>query len=147
MFQSSTAFYLRATFLNICNLIYFQLSIALISCDKILSVVRKGVKQVTESLRETLEKQAFCLGTNKQSKKSPEKYDLITIGCKELSMFVYTCSIKSSKWEKLQGIKTDDKINFKKHIDKTSKKAGELSNVTPDTDLSKRSILLNVFAP
>ena len=59
------------------------------------------------------------------------------------------CNIKRSKWEKLLGIKIDNKLNFNTHADKTRKKAGEklnaLSRVTPYMYLPKRHILSNAF--
>ena len=58
-------------------------------------------------------------------------------------------NIKSSKCEKILGIKIDNKLNFNTYVGEVCKKAGQklnaLSRVTPYMDLSKRCILLNGF--
>ena len=57
---------------------------------------------------------------------------------------------ESSKCEKPSDTKIDYKLNFNTHVDEICKKAAQklnaLSRVTPYMDLSRQSILLNVFS-
>ena len=74
---------------------------------------------------------------------------LLTSSFDKVSTCVDNYNIKSSKCEKLLGIKFDNKLNFSNHIDEICKKAGQklnaLSRVIPYMGLSKRCILLNAI--
>ena len=74
-------------------------------------------------------------------KPNPDKCHLLTSSSDKVSICVDNYIIKSSKCEKLLGIKTDHKLNFNTHVDEICKKAGQklnaLSRVTHYMDLSK----------
>ena len=82
-------------------------------------------------------------------KANPDQCHLLTSSSDKVSTCVDNYNIKSSKCEKLLGIKIDNKLNFSNHIDETCKKAGQklnaLSSVTPYMDLSKRCLLFNAI--
>ena len=82
-------------------------------------------------------------------KANPDKCHLLTSSIDKVSICVDNYNIKSSKCEKLLGIKIDNKLNFKTHVDEIYKKAWQklnaLSRVTSYMDLSKRRRLLNAF--
>ena len=82
-------------------------------------------------------------------KANPDKCHLLTSSSDEVSICVDNDNAKSSKCEKLLGMKIDSKLNFNMHVDEICKKAGQklnaLSRVTTYMDLSKRRILLNAF--
>ena len=82
-------------------------------------------------------------------KANPDKCHLLTSNSDKVSICVENYNIKSSKCEKLLGIKVGNKLNFNTHVDEIHKKAGQklnaFSRVTPYMDLSKRCILLNAF--
>ena len=79
----------------------------------------------------------------------PDKCHLITSSGGEVSMYVENYNIKSSKCEKLLGIKIDNRLNFNNHNYEICKKAGQklnaLPRVTRYTDLPKHCMLLNTF--
>ena len=81
-------------------------------------------------------------------KANPDKCHLLTISSDKVSIRVDNYDIKSSKCEKLLGIKID-KLNFNTHFDEICKKAGQklnaLSRATLYVNLSKRRILSNAF--
>ena len=77
-------------------------------------------------------------------KANPDKYHLLTSSSDKVSIFVDNYNNKSSKWEKLVGVKIDSKLNFNTQVDGICKKAGHKLNATY-MDLSKRRILLNAF--
>ena len=70
-------------------------------------VIGGGEIQVIESLKEALD-ELFCWFANNQMKANPDKYHLITSSSDEVSRYVENCSIKSSKYGKLFGIKVYD---------------------------------------
>ena len=82
-------------------------------------------------------------------KANPDKCHLLTSSSDKVSSCVSNYNIKSSKCEKLLGIKIDNKLNFNTQVDEICKKAGQklnkLSRATPYMDLSKRRILSNGF--
>ena len=82
-------------------------------------------------------------------KANPDKCHLLTSSSDKVSICVDNYNIKSSKCEKLLGIKIDNKLNFKTHVDEIYKKSWQklnaLSRVTSYMDLSKRRRLLNAF--
>ena len=111
-------------------------------------VIGNGVKETINSLKEALD-ELFYWFANNQMKANPDKRHLLTSSSNKVSICVDNYNIKSSKCEKLLGIKIDNKLNFNTHVDEICKKAGQklnaLSRVTPYMDLSKRRILLNAF--
>ena len=111
-------------------------------------VIGNGVKEAINSLKEASD-ELFYWFANNQMKANPDKCHLLTSSSDKVSICVDNYNIKSSKCEKLLGIKIDNKLNFNTHVDEICKKAGQklnaLSRVTPYMDLSKRRILLNAF--
>ena len=87
------------------------------------------------SIKEASYKLFYWFADN-QMKANPGKCHLLTS-----SICMDDYNIKSSKCEKLLGIKIDNKLNFNTHVDEICKKAGQklnaLSRVTPYMDLSK----------
>ena len=110
-------------------------------------VLGNGVKEASNSLKEASD-ELFCWFANNQMKANPDKCHLLTISSDTVSIRVDNYDIKSSKCEKLLGIKID-KLNFNTHFDEICKKAGQklnpLSRVTLYVNLSKRRILSNAF--
>ena len=82
-------------------------------------------------------------------KANPDKCYLLTSSSDKVSSCVGNYNIKSSKCEKLVGIKIDNKLNFNTQVDEICKKAGQklnkLSRATHYMDLSKRRVLSNGF--
>ena len=111
-------------------------------------VIGNGAKEAINSLKEASD-ELFYWFANNQMKANPDKCHLLTSSSDKVSICVDNYNIKSSKCEKLLGIKIDNKLNFNTHVDEICKKAGQklnaLSRVTPYMDLSKRRILLNAF--
>ena len=65
---------------------------------------------------------------------NPEKCHLITSSSDEVSICVGNYSLKSSKYEKLLGIKIDNKLNFK-NDNKVCKKTRQSLNMLPRVKL------------
>ena len=111
-------------------------------------VIGNGAKEAINSLKEASD-ELFYWFANNQMKANPDKCHLLTSSSDKVSICVDNYNIKSSKCEKLLGIKIDNKLNFNTHVDEICKKAGQklnaLSRVTPYMDLSKRCLLLNAF--
>ena len=61
-------------------------------------------------------------------KANPGKCHLLTSSSDKGSICVDNYNIKSSKREKLLGIKIDNKLNFKTHVDEICKKAAQKLN-------------------
>ena len=106
-------------------------------------VVGNGVKEVINSLKEASDELFYWFAFN-QMKANPGKCHLVTSSSDKLSIYVDNYNIKSSKCEKLLGIKIDNKLNFNTHADEICKKAGHklinaLSRVTPYMDLMIRN--------
>ena len=116
--------------------------------DNTSYVIVNGVKKAINSLKEASDKLSYWIANN-QMKANPDKCHLLTSSSDKVSICVDNYNIKSSKCEKLLGIKIDNKLNFNTHVDEICKKAGQklnaLSRVTPYMDLSKRRVLLNAF--
>ena len=116
--------------------------------DNTSYVIVNGIKKAINSLKEASDKLSYWFANN-QMKANPDKCHLLTSSSDKVSICVDNCNIKSSKCEKLLGIKIDIKLNFNTHVDEICKKAGQklnaLSRVTPYMDLSKRCLLLNAF--
>ena len=83
-------------------------------------------------------------------KANPDKRHLLTSCSNNVSICVDNYNIKSSKCEKILGIKIANKLNFNTHVDEICKKAGHklnaLSRVTLYMSFSKQRILLNAFS-
>ena len=106
-------------------------------------VIGNGVKEVVNSLKEASDELFYWFAYN-QMKANPDKCHLVTSSSDKLSIYVDNYNIKSSKCEKLLGIKIDNKLNFNTHADEICKKAGQklinaLSRVTPYMDLMIRN--------
>ena len=82
-------------------------------------------------------------------KANPDKCHLICSTDEQISLNVENEVIKNSKCRKLLGIKFDNKLTFKTHIDDICKKAGQklnaLSRITPYMGFSKKRTLVNAF--
>ena len=100
---------------------------AIYADDNALYVIGDGVIKVIESLKEASD-ELFCWFVNNQVKANPDKCHLITSSSDEVSIYVENYNIKSSKCEKLLGIKIDKKLNFNNHIDEICKKPGQKLN-------------------
>ena len=111
-------------------------------------VIGNGVKEVINSLKVASDELFYWLAEN-QMKANPDKCYLLTSSSDKVRICVDNYNIKSSKCEKLLGIKIDNKLKLNTHVDEICKNAGQklnvLSRVTPYMDLPKRRILLNVF--
>ena len=96
-------------------------------------VMGNGVKEASDKL--------FYWFENNQMKANSDMCRLLTSSSDKVSICVDNYNIKSSKYEKLLGIKIDNKLNLNTHVDKIGKKAGQklnaLSRVTCYMDLSK----------
>ena len=134
----------------ICDLFFImnKVDFASYADDNTPYVIGNGVKEVINSLKEASDELLYWFADN-QMKAIPDKCHLLTNSSDKISICLYGYNIKSSKCEKILGIKIDNKLNFNTHVDEICKKAGQklkaLSRVTPCMDLSKRCILLNVF--
>ena len=100
-------------------------------------VIGNGVKEAINSLKEASDELFYWFADN-QMKANPDKCHLLTSSGDKISNCVDNYNIKSSKWEKLLGIKIDNKLNFNTNVDEICKKAGQklnaLSRVTPCKD-------------
>ena len=90
-------------------------------------VIGNGVKEFINSLNEASDKLFNWFG-NKQIKANPAECHLLTSSSDEMSVCVDNYNITSSKYEKLLGIKIDNKLDFKTQVDDICKKAGQRSN-------------------
>ena len=90
--------------------------------DNIPYVIRKRVKQVINTLKETWDEIFYWFADN-QLRINPGKCHLLTGSCNEVSICVDNYSIKSSKCEKL-----NNKLNFITHVDGICKKAVQKLN-------------------
>ena len=120
-----------------------------IADDNTPYVIKNGVKEVINSLKDTSDDLIYWL-SNDKIKTNPGKCHLLTSSCDKVSICVDNHNVESSKCEKLLGIKIDNKLNFNTHVNVICKKAGQklnaLSRVFPYMDSPKRRILLNTFS-
>ena len=111
-------------------------------------VMGNGVKEVINFFKK-ISNEFFYWFANNQMKANPDKCHLLKSSSDKVSICVDNYNIKSSKCEKLVGIKVDNRLNFNTHVDKICKKAGQKLNallrVTPCMNYSKRRMLLNAF--
>ena len=106
-------------------------------------VIGNDVKEVIHFLKEA-SGELFSWFADNQMKANPDKCHLLTSSSDKVSICVDNYNIKSSKCEKLLGIKIYNKLNFNSQESRTEK-LNALSRVTLYMDLSKRRILLNAF--
>ena len=108
--------------------------------DNTPCVIGNGVKGAINSLKEASDK-LFYWFANNQMKENPGKCHLLTSSSGKVSICLDIYNIKSSKCEKLLGIKIDSKLNFNIHVNEICKKSGQKLNVfsraNPYMDLSK----------
>ena len=85
-------------------------------------------------------------------KANPDKYHLLTNNTKE-SFQIKTGNeaVRSSKYEKLLGIKVDHELNFNEHVSSLCKKASQklnaLSRIASFMTFDQRRLILNSFIP
>ena len=84
--------------------------------DNTSYVIGNGVKEVISSLKEPSDELFYWFADN-QMKANPGKFHLLASSSDKISICVDNYNIKSSKWEKLLGIKIDNKLNFNIHVD------------------------------
>ena len=82
-------------------------------------------------------------------KANKDKCHLLLSKKETVTMKIGEAEIKRSNYEKLLGIKIDDKLTFDEHlnciIDKASGKINALSRVVPYMNETKKRILMNSF--
>ena len=82
-------------------------------------------------------------------KANADKCHFLCSSNNEESMTIENKKIRSSKCEKLLGVKLDSKLNFNFHIHDICQKAGQklnaISRMTPYMDFTKRRLLVNAF--
>ena len=134
----------------ICDLfsILSNIEFASYADDNTPYAIGEDVKQAIASL-ENASAELFQWFSNNGMKANPDKCHLITSSRNKVNICVENNIIKSSKCEKLLGVKVDHRLNFNAHIDELCRKAAQklsaLSRVTPYMDLPKRRLLLNAF--
>ena len=96
--------------------------------DNTPCVMGNGVKEAINSLKEASDK-LFYWFANNQMKENPGKCHLLTSSSGKVSICLDIYNIKSSKCEKLLGIKIDSKLNFNIHVNEICKKSGQKLNV------------------
>ena len=64
-------------------------------------------------------------------------------------MKIYSIEVENSHCEKLLGVKVDNDLKFKEHLEgiikKASKKVNVLSRITPYMNITKGKLLMNSF--
>ena len=84
-----------------------------------------------------------------QMKAKSDKCHLITSKQSCMNLKLGNMNIENSNWEKLLGVKVDNKVNFNEHLDriikKVSRKVSALTRIFPFMDLTKRRFLMNSF--
>ena len=87
--------------------------------------------------------------SDNQVKASKDKYHLFITSDEKVSMKIDNIEIENTSSEKLLGIITDSKLNFKEHlggiIKKASRKVNVLSRITPYMNLTEQKLLINSF--
>ena len=85
--------------------------------------------------------QLFKWFSDNQMKVSKDKCHLVISNNKKVSMKTDNIELENSSSEKLLGIITDSKLNFKEHLEginkKASRKVNVLSRITPYMSLTK----------
>ena len=82
-------------------------------------------------------------------KANKDKCHLVISNNEKVSVKIDKIELESTSSEKLLGIITDSKLNFKEHLEEIIKKASQkvnvLSRITPYRNLTKRKLLMNSF--
>ena len=82
-------------------------------------------------------------------KANPGKYHLLLSGSHSSKITNENKTISSSKCEKLLGIRTDNNLNFKEHIESSCKKASQkinvLSRLASSMNFEQRRFITNSF--
>ena len=82
-------------------------------------------------------------------KANPGKYHLLLSGSDSSKITIGNKTISSSKCEKLLGIKIDNNLNFKEHIESLCKKASQkinaLSRLASSMNFEQRRLIMNSF--
>ena len=73
-------------------------------------LIENDAKEVINPLKEASDELFYCFANN-QMKANPDECHLLTSTCDKVSICVDNYNIKSSKCEKLLGIKIDNKLN------------------------------------
>ena len=107
-----------------------------------------SIEEIIQKL-ENAAKTLFQWFSDNQMKANADKCHFLSNSNSEVSLTIETQKVKSSKFEKLLGIKLDSKLNFNSHIHGICQKAGQklnaISRITPYLDLAKRRLLVNTF--
>ena len=105
-----------------------------------------------EEVISKLEKDASSLFkwfSDNQMKANPDKCHLLLNNNSQHQIVIGDVTIKSSDYERLLGIKIDNKLNFNMHVEELCKNASRklhaLSRVTPYMSIPKKRMLLNAF--
>ena len=110
--------------------------------------VRKNIDDVTVAL-EDIYKQHFKWFSDNQVKANPDKCHLICSTDNQIGLTIESEVIKNIKCRKLLGIKFDNRLTFKNHIDDICKKSGQklnaLSRITTQMGFTKKRTLVNAF--
>ena len=84
-----------------------------------------------------------------QMKANCDKCHLITSKKSCTNLKIRNMNIENVVWEKLLGVKVDNKLNFNEHLDRiikeTSPKVSALSRIFPFINLTNRRLLMNSF--
>ena len=84
-----------------------------------------------------------------QMKANCDKCHLITSKKSCTNLKIRNMNIENVVWEKLLGVKVDNKLNFNEHLDRiikeTSRKVSALSRIFPFINLTNRRLLMNSF--
>ena len=82
-------------------------------------------------------------------KANPGKYQFLLPGSDSSKITIGNKTISISNCEKLLGIKIDNNLNFKEHIESLSKKAiqniNALSRLAPSINFVQRRLIMNSF--
>ena len=82
-------------------------------------------------------------------KANPGKYYLLLYGSDSSKITIRNKTISSSKCEKLLGIKINNNLNFKEHIESLCKKANQkinaLSRLASSMNFEQRRLIMNSF--
>ena len=80
---------------------------------------------------------------------NPGKYYLLLSGSDSSKITIRNKTISSSKCEKLLGIKINNNLNFKEHIESLCKKASQkinaLSRLASSMNFEQRRLIMNSF--
>lgn len=116
--------------------------------DNTSYAVRKNIDEVILAL-EDIYKQHFKWFSDNQMKANPDKCHLICSTDDQIGLTIKNEVIKNSKCRKVLGIKFDNRLTFKNHIDSICKKSGQklnaVSRITTYMGFTKKRTLVNAF--